>query len=278
MINKFGRKAILTFLIICTIAQFAFAEEKTIKPFGKLEWTDCFNDTVLKLNSIEGIEKIELDNGNDLINIKGITDKEVLSQKLGELIEKRNPFLMNPEKANGSGLIESYTGKDNKEKKYVLMGYLLKASPIIICGTPFNLSVRFDLIPGVAIKLPDCALTEKKMSYSFPLVIKEVTLTSDSPNLKEKYKEIAKILHDKYIGIKSEFNTLEELTEAELSRGGMIYDNNKNSVNISLNETGCNIVYENVKNIEELNELYNKHLANIENNKNKGKKDMGADL
>lgn len=289
-------RKLLMILAFVLIAPYVLAEdgEFTIQPFGGIFWRDSFLEVVKKMNDL-GPEFVKLKTpGNSSmkasLDIKGETNKDLLGQKLGEFIEKRSPKFMNPALVKD---VEEFIGKykDIKgDKKYVFKEYKIVASPVIIGNVPFKLIAYFSISPGLAIRKPDEVLTEPRMRYTFPLILKEIVFYADKSSplfTKENLKKVCYILKDKY-EIFEIYGDLNQpyygfnLQQFKHSDTCYVKDKEGRYLTIRWDFTGdgahFNIkfgspVYEN-----ELEAIYKEHLTSLEKSKMKGKKDMSSGL
>lgn len=233
-----------------------------IKPFGGIEWEDDFATVVKKISGFEGIEKVELQfNYDEPINIKGITDKDALAAKLSKALERSNTCN------------DEYVGINGEKRKMSFKRYSITAFPIIIGGSPFELTVAFEGVSGLELKNRDGVLAEKRMNCTFPLVLESVNLQSNSPAIKDSCEKIMPMLADKYND-----KTLPE--NCKTGRGWSFSDDYGHTFNgrVSYSDLVFFMSYSGGTYIEELNEAYRKHLVELELKKTKGKKDMGSGL
>ena len=69
---------------------------------------------------------------------------------------------------------------------------------ITILGVPFSLSAKLVVSPGFAIYSPDKVIAESTGRYTFPFVLSEMSLFSDSRLLKEKAPELYALFSRRY--------------------------------------------------------------------------------
>ncbi len=168
----------------------------------------------------------------------------------------------------------------------LLMGITIKATPVIIADAPFELKAYFERVPGLELKQPEKVLTvlvEKRIKYTFPLVLTKVELYSHSIILKDNCAEIIKTIIKKYANMYSNGDTVSSVDASKVGCSLYIEDSNKISSllirfdeindSMSMEYSGGNSGY-----IVELDEAQRKHLVDIESKKFKGKKDMGSGL
>jgi hypothetical protein len=265
------RKKIIAAIMFCTTI---ISANEPISPFGGIEWTDSFVEVVKKINSMK--PNVITFGISEQVDIKGIVDKKNLSKKVGISFEKEYPTLFDPERAaRQSWALTTYKDLNGKEKKYNAKQYTIFASPIIISGVPFELEAKFKTNSGLAVRNPEAVLSENKMGYTFPLVLKEVILRSKSPSLVDKAKNINDIIETKY---KKYLNP--EMSNKVLlgQQGGAVGDSQGNIVRISPRTNNYVISYESEFYFDELSEEYRKHLSNLESGKFKSKQDMSSGL
>ena len=258
--------------------------DEKIEPFGSLTWEDGIFDVVVKINNMKDLDNIEIRAGHaDGVNIKGVTDKNRLSQKLTNVLENREPLLLKPNdpRVRSYGNLLEFIGKNGDKKKFIAATYEIKAFPIIIKTIPFTLIARFEYSPGLAIYSPEKVLTESKGFYTFPLILTEVLLEAESPSLPDKYQEIHDILHLKYDKYDTPyankygytFNLKNQLDE------GNVLDKYGNRFEVSWGTYRYNMSYSAGNDYKRiLNEKYIQHLSDLESQKTKMKKDAGSEL
>lgn len=277
-----------------TIETTAPKSKKKIKPFGGIEWDDDLATVVGKINGFEGIDKVELALGDETtLAIKGITEKNALSQQLGKLLEKLNPSLMDPKSHRADYLKGEYVGPAGEKRAVILKELTIKASTVIIANVPFELEAYFELAPGLELKQPNNVLVENSMKYYFPVVLTGVKLYSNSIVLKDNCAEIIRIIFKKYADMYSDtsYSSIDPLrcsndsvrisdrSEEEQSTSYLkIGSDREGRFGGSSSDYFSMTYFGNFRYIDELGETQRKHLVDIESKKFKGKKDMGSDL
>lgn len=253
--------------------------EELITPFGNLEWTDGLTEVIQKLQKIEGINKIELEYMNsDEIDITNIDGEEKIIEALNQAIKSSRLYFST--KKGGKDRIRSkapfYMDKDNNEQRCFQDQLRIVAEPVMILGVPYKLKIEFTPHPGLAIVNPEKVLFDKELSISFPFALETVTLLSKSLLLQNNYREINKILENKYRS-QSDLGSF-RMHDNNVIRGSSARDSKGNSVYVEIsNDIQSDIRYSSGY-LTELNRSYNEHLAQQERNKHAGQKDMSSGL
>jgi len=282
-------------VLFCLIFTIQPVTAENIRPFGGLEWNDSFIDVVGKIHKIDGLEEIELIIGYESIDIKDISDKNSLLNKLIELSKKYIPslsVLFEPSKPESEytiqeriridllnrGTLKKYKGKNGVEKRYIPVNYQLYASPVNILDVPFGITVDFVMRPGIDIVSPEKVLNEQYINISFPLVIAGVRLYSTSESIKDKIKEINNTIVRQY----KHFEDLSPLTylspnQETGSFRGFVVDEEGGQVKINANIWQYSINYRNDSYPFQLENVYRKHLDEIESKNNSEDKDIDSD-
>lgn len=263
---------LVVFMLIC-FTGVAFGEN-LITPFGSLSWEDGFFDTVTKLNKMQSIEKIELVTKEEKENLKGINKDDLnklfsglLENKFGNILKKKDDYRLKM-------IFDTYKDKSGVDQKYTeRIKLTIEAYPILIASTPFKISLIFTSAKGLSVHQPDKVIIEKKWNTAFPLVLTRVVLLSTSPSIADNYKKINALIKKKY---GKNFKT-GLLSFGKRSRG-QVYDNTGSMFAVESDSSKYLFSYYSESYIKELNEIYRRHLGNLESNKIKGKQDMGSDL
>lgn len=272
------KKIILTVLLVSLSAfsvQAAHTQE-LIAPFGSLEWSDTITEALIKIQNMQGLEKVEISYSNESVDAKDTKGRDSVNAKLSQLLKIKRPRFYEPDGVNRvSNWTEKYTAKSGAEKRFIPSTISIKASPINISGVPFNLEVNFTMQPGIDIVKPDQALYDNKINVSFPCAIEEVILMSKASSLADKFTDINTLILNKYKKF-DKHGILDPDSRGNI--GNSVSDLNGDSVDINSSKYSYFIRYNSRSFPKELDEAYRKHLAEIENKKNAGKQDMGSSI
>lgn len=276
-------------------------ENVVIKPFGPLEWEDSLWSVVEKINKIEGVEQIEfkgIPQQGERVNLKGITKKDFLD-KLDQYTDEvilglRGPKTKLKNKGYEERLKYYLTAARGDLNKYLdIQGnekiaekiVNITISPIIIKGVPFVMTIAFFPVKGMAIAKPEDVLPSANKKIMFPVVINEVNLSSNSPMLKDNYKEIITIFEEKYGKFKNKQFLGKKYADPVQWRSNnqflscVVKDQKGYRLDVNGSPSGFTIKYTTSDNyIKSLDEIYRKHLADLEAKKVGGKKDMSQGL
>lgn len=265
---------LVVFMLIC-FTGVAFAEN-LITPFGSLAWNDGFFEAVIKVNEMQGTEKIELVADGERESLRGI-NKDDLNKIFSGLLEKIFGYVLNKKNDPRAGMIfETYKDKNGADQKYTeRINLSIETYPILIADVPFKIILNFSKAKGLSIQHPDKVIIEKKWNTAFPLVLTNVTLVSKSPSVADNYKKIDAIVEKKYR--KFDPNKERIFVFADYLQG-CVYDNEASGFCVESNSSKYSLSYSSESYQKKLSEIYRQHLANLESNKTKGKKDMGSSL
>lgn len=261
---------VLTFFL----TSFAFAGEDAIKPFGGIEWEDGLLDVLAKLNKFDGIEEIKImKKGEKGVDIKGAIDPKGIAVKMTDVVSQWNKIYMNTpndHRIKSSPQIVTYVDSNGKEVKCFNVYFTIKTNPILIKNVPFKMEIEFSNAVGLIIHSPDKVITESKGIYTFPLIIKTVTLSSSSPALADHYQEINDTLKSKYKTFNKDFD-IDRFKEDSIYNNGV-------SLNVVAKKSVYSISYTSENFAKKLKETYREHLSTLESEKMKGKKDSSSGL
>lgn len=270
---------LVVFMLIC-FTGVAFGEN-LITPFGNLAWNDGFFEAVIKVNEMQGTEKIELVADGERESLRGIK-KDDLNKIFSGLLEKKFGYVLNKKNDPRAGMIfETYKDKNGADQKYTeRINLSIEAYPILIADVPFKIILKFSRAEGLSVQHPDKVIIEKKWNTAFPLVLTNVTLVSNSPSIADNYKKIDAIVEKKYR--KYDPNKDRMFVSGDYLQG-CVYDNEipleaSSSFCIKSDSSEYSLSYSSESYQKKLSEIYRQHLANLESNKTKGKKDMGSGL
>lgn len=272
------KKIIFTVLLV-SLSVFSVQAAHTqelIAPFGSLEWSDTITEALIKIQNMQGLEKVEISYSNESVDAKNTKGRDSVNAKLSQLLKIKRPRFYEPDGVNRvSNWTEKYTAKSGAEKRFIPGTISIKASPINISGVPFNLEVNFTMQPGIDIVKPDQALYDNKINVSFPCAIEEVILMSEASSLADKFTDINTLILNKYKKF-DKHGILDPDSRGNI--GNSVSDLNGDSVYINSSKYSYFIRYNSISFPKELDEAYRKHLAEIENKKNAGKQDMGSSI
>jgi hypothetical protein len=267
------RKIYLVAFMLISFTGLAFCEN-LITPFGSLSWEDSFFDTVTKLNKMQGIEKIELVTDEEREDLKGIS-KDDLNKLFSSILEKKFGNILNKKDDHRLTMIfDTYKDKNGADQKYTeRIKLAIEGYPILIASTPFKISLNFARAKGLSIHHPDKVIIERKWNIAFPLVLEQVVLLSTSPSINDNFKKIDAIIENKY---------------GKYSSGlighwgdrirGQVYDNIGTMFSVESDSSQYVFSYLSEVYMKKLNGIYRQHLANLESDKTKDKKDMSSDI
>jgi len=241
-------------------------DQPRIRPFGEFTWQDGLIDVIQKINGIAGIESIAVScQGGRLMDVPIPVDLT----KVGDIVfvsfrgcqpgSDKEPISRFP--------VESYLAKDGATRTYVCRRIEVVAEPIVIAGIPFKMSIRFAPALGLAVACPTKVLSAPP--YDFPMIIERVEIISDSPGLKDHLQDINDIVTAKYGALKRGPNGC-PIVEREDDLGS--------SVLVVACPGRYTITYTGTYEAERLEELYRKHIADIESQRIRKAPDMGAGL
>jgi len=176
---------------------------------------------------------------------------------------------------------EKYINEKGKEKYCDYVKYTLYIKPVIISKIPFSLTIEFVNNPGLAFDKPENVI-DIFDNYTFPLVLKKVTLTSNSLSIKRNWKDVYAILRKKFKDKLLETNHFtKENPATEDDRGWWAIDNKGNELILraSLDFNKLSITYKRREDyLEYLTELYEDNLSKQAEKEFTEKKDMGSKL
>jgi len=276
MFKKLNLMALVFILSFLTGTAFA---GDPITPFGSLAWDDGLLDTVNKLNQMKGLEQIELVTKEERTDLKGASENS-LNSILSGLLENKFGSILNAKNDRRAGMIfETYKDKAGTDQKYTERIWIsIEAYPIMICDTPFTITLLFSRAEGLAIQHTDKVMIEKKWGTAFPLVLTMVTLVSKSPRIADNYKEIDTVLEKKY---KPYDKSGIRMSVAGGHLDGCVYETEGTKSArfcVKSSSSEYTISYFNKAYLATLAEIYRRHLADLENKRTKGKSDKSSDL
>ena len=188
------------FFIIAIFTSTIAQAVKPMQPFGGILWTDDFIEVAEKVKKM-GVESLAIKISRDTMPIKGDINKKNISNLIGKVLEKHSPKHFKKEWKNRVAYtLGKYKDQNGNTKLVVNKNYSIIASPIIISGVPFEIEIVFSPAYGLVVDKKDSILVEPKMGYTFPLIISDIILSSESAVLATKYKDINKIIQKKYSG------------------------------------------------------------------------------
>jgi len=285
-----ARKLVIgLFLTVLLLENHLAFPNDVILPFGNFTWQDGLGEAIVKANEIDGIESITLYLALDKIDVKGISNKTELEQKISSV--SNNMHCMPPEALNyGQPFVEFQDKEGEKNVFPHIRRVSLKFSPIIIKDIPFTMEIYFASSLGVMVESPEKALILKCKEcgdYFFPFIISEVSLEfvtelqteKYSPVLEKNYIELKKIIKEKY----KKFNEVSGYDDGEDGFKLEVMDSEgrtfRTIVGFSTYRQSCRMnYYSNGVYIQKLEESYKKYLLDLEKEKHKDKKDMSSDL
>ena len=243
-----------------------FAEEQDmIDPFGSILWEDSFLEVVQKVGAMSP-DTVLL----NTVDIKNLVSQKELSDKLKEVVQKHVPQFFDPVSLpRMESKIVKYRDAEGKEQKHIsefYIRYSIEVSPVVILGVVFKMEISFAMAPGLAIHHPDGVLRESSVGYSFPIVLKEIQLTSRSPGLEDKHKKITEILQKKY----QKFDVHNRARWDKINIMVSLKDDRDNQLVIRGGSTLYMITYIGKAYIEELDQKYRRHLSKINSSKHEG--------
>lgn len=256
---KLNNLSILLVTVFCSILN----AKNINQPFGELKWEDGLYTSAVKLFEM-GSTKIELGINSEF------DSKPLLKPKSNKDVEtalfKQYSKLYGSYSNTDWVLTDVFKDAKGNEAKYFTRSISLKASGIIIHGVKCNLELSFLWEPAVAVIYPENAFKHPKGFYFVP-ILNEVRISSQESNLKENVSKIRSTLADKYY------------KNADKEKDWFLQDGSFNVVDVrgQVKDNNFYLVYSN-QSISELKEEYRKALSEIELNKNKNQKDMGANL
>lgn len=250
----------------------AVLTQEIIEPFGGIKWDDNLLQIIGKLSAIKGMQNISLHLSNASTDVRNVSTREDLEKTFSDLMLKYNPRIFKDLKP----MAENYSGKDGASRKHLLLTPKITASPIVISGVAFELTVKFINTPGLEIVNAVAVPLEKRGGYSFPLVIREVSLASSSATLASSSKNIIKMIETKYRKYDPEENRL--TVDQDTSMRGSVSDKNDNTLQIGISPRDAQLTYSSEKYQSQLVDAYQNHLAKAERKANAGKADMGSGL
>ncbi len=244
---------ILCWLFVAGIA--SAGDGGLIQPFGGLSWEDGLEATVNKLNGMGGIEKIVLGNGiyGHSENVKGKTGNELR----GLLIKNYGRFTEAGDFANAD-LAKAKCYIDSKGAKipfHECQPAEITVYPVVLCGVPFEMKLENIHSPGLAYRYPGRVIVadDGKSVYAISLVLRKVCLSSASPLLADKLKEIKAMI----VGNFGKFRG--GLRDDGDSIWGKVSDANGTVVSVDIGKTNGLISYSSGHFNSQLDEEYRKH-------------------
>jgi len=276
-----------------------------INPFGSIRWDDSVLEVIEKLKRMQGIENVKIggkypilynQSPSAVLNTYFINNTKVVHYNFNPLTGKEGKITLRPYK----NLIDA---RGNK-KKYFDTGVVITASPIIIEGTPFELSASFISNKGVVINKSK-NVYQDSTGYIYPLILSNIELTSKSNALKTTHNLIYQICRNKFPQIIEEelkweppsvdFKTGESIRPAikptvDISNNFdiNIKDKAQSSFSFSYNEVnmgdfipqyGLSMTYSKDRSyFEYLNKLYEDYVSNIEAQKYKSTPSLGSEI
>lgn len=267
---------VLFFLVTCEVSA-----NDIIQPFGKLEWEDSISDVLVKIHDVKGVESVKIQIGMDTIDITGIQNSKELAQKL----KKES----NAKDEHGFAKLAALQGHNLRlstlegiDKRILASGIpiSLSAKPILVAAIPFEMTITFTSSIGLLVKSPEKALkltSSKHGDYYVPIVMNGVGLHSESSNLSENIGKLKEIVKNKYkvfgkiVKQEDEDTFRYEAKDKDRRTFEMIG-------NLMSGRRLCRISYISKVYSKQLDEVYRKHLSQLESDKHKDKQDMSSGI
>ena len=245
------------------------SNDQEIQPFSSLRWDDGLVDVVTKLNKFSGLKTLEwFGDAGETKSVLNVIDVEELSVLASALYHRPN---------------EEFKDHDGKTVLSPVSKWdatFIEAAEISIAGIPFSLKAALELEPGFAI-----AYTNKVISFKtnqgvakLPAVLTSVELSSKSPVIPEKLNDLVDTAKTKYPKGEMTERTRAGLRTGAFKAADKIGHTFKLTWMAGAGAAEAKISYEYPGASIEWAELYRKHLAALEENGNKGKKDSKSEL
>lgn len=293
--------------IISSPYNFKNKNNYSINPFGSINWDDNLFDTVMKLKRMQGIKKLEVELSNDKkneasipvfdnknnkwhdlnenkkINLVAVPNNEILLKLNNYLISESKYHKHNDKKIYRTPL--SYRDSKGINKKYLPYDAMIVAGPVYIEQTPFNIQVSFKSCIGLAVYNSNKIFVDST-GVSYPLIITKVELVSYSKALNQTRERISQLCQSKF----------RFFMDDNFESGRIYYDDqdtwsvvdqieNQFKFNYSsisaISPTNYELSMSYIRNmdfVKYLDELYKKHLSNLEVQRYKSTPNSGSEI
>jgi len=218
-------------------------------------------------------DKIVASIGHEKVAIDPTASEQQVSGKLDHLIRQKIQSL---DALKAKGLLGKYINKNGNEQSYAAYGIELDAKGINILGITYHLTATLLPSPGIAIQRPKSVYMNTGLGLAMPLGLYEVSLTSRSPNLKEKHSAINTKLLTKYnrpIAVQGgrSHDSLQLWNDILSGTSG---DNQGHTISIESGASHSYITYRYERFESDFADIYGAHMSKIEAAQNARKSDM----
>ncbi|WP_145976183.1 hypothetical protein [Nitrospira moscoviensis] len=253
-----------------------------LKPFAPFSWDDDILLAVRKLNALPGVDRVTMGDGSGTeLDVRHIETKEHLETLLQKYVRESAYSRGDIDTLISLNITGEYLDKMGSQRLYHKAFMYLSARPVIISGTPFELTVAFAGNPGLAVAHPDKVLTANVVSRTsktplaldFSGVMMKVDLISDSVILNETLPSIERLLEDKYRRYDPNHHYIHEWRN-----GGTLHTNENQNLLTVYGPHPFGLEYSSEALARSLAQRYLNHVANLESQQFKGKKDMKEGL
>jgi hypothetical protein len=272
---------VITFCVSGYVSLRAETPPPTLKPFGEFAWGDGIPSALEKLSHIRSLERLSTFLGDHESKVNPPTN----SADVAAIIHAIPASLDSSDSNSGTGRsnwIDIRLGRKDTERLVTVLAKII-ASPVLIDGIPFTVTCEFQPHPAVILRNPDQVFKDPVNKVIFAYTLVAVNVASTSNQLPEHLHSLNKTLVDKYGHYYYPFGSAAAGGQAEfeadlMPTGFGRVDTDQTEITIEAKRSYYTINYRARDWLPPLDEIYRKHLAEMEKDAVKPAEDMKKDL